>query len=102
MACLWCLELLLLVTCYTDLHKVKEQELKESLNQSNGISPNETPPSYDSVTSTRLKYSVSTDVENIQSGEDHEKQIVEQTVEEPLDIRKEKLTMKFFYKSNYI
>lgn len=98
MACLWCLELLLLVTCYTDLHKVKEQELKESLNQSNGISPNETPPSYDSVTSTRLKYSVSTDVENIQSGEDHEKQIVEQTVEEPLDIRKEKLTMKFFYK----
>jgi hypothetical protein len=41
-------------------------------------------------------------VENIQSGEDNEKQIVEQTVKEPLDIKKEKLTMKFFYKSNII
>lgn len=101
MACLWTLELLLLVLFYTDLHKIKEQELEEErvvypVISSDTLS-NQNPPTYDTVITGPNNYDVSADIEGIQSTTEYEKQISEVKTEEP--VTKEKLSGAFFYKS---
>ncbi|CAG2213333.1 CLN7 [Mytilus edulis] len=100
MACLWTLELLLLVLFYTDLHKIKEQELEEERVVDPVISSdtlsNQNPPTYDTVITGPNNYDVSADIEGIQSTTEYEKQISEVKTEEP--VTKEKLSGAFFYK----
>ena len=102
MSCLWILEFILLLFVYTDLHKIKEQELKNNSNGTiitNVTTSNENPSSYDSInTGSKFNVRLSSDDTGI-SIDAHERQIGNTKPEIVYDKRKEKLTMKFFYKS---